>query len=387
MFAGREDELEILHKALFQTTNGNATHFLIHGERGIGKSSLLMVIDGLATGELTYKETKYSFLTVNVELEPGDNYADIIQKVARELHRELERNQPVKALLKDVWSFVTSWEVMGVKYKRENTPIDAMLEELADKFIAIASKLTQPGQGIYLFIDEADKPNADAGLGEFVKVFTERLSKRSTGNVGVGVIGISTVIEKMRKSHESSVRILTPLQLAQLKPDDRKDVVRKGLAQANEKNANAVSITEDALDLISGLSEGYPHFIQQYAYCAFEVDSDDQIDGGDVGRALVGDKGALQLLGERFFENMYTDEIRSDAYRTVLQVAARHFPEYVSRKAIITESGLRRHTVNNAIAALKKRGSLQARKGSSGQFRLPSRSFATWILAFKVAHS
>jgi hypothetical protein len=385
MFAGRTDELAILNKALFQTSNGNATHFLIHGERGIGKSSLLLVVDWLAKGSIVYDEHKYSFLTVNVELEPSDGYADIILKTARELHRELERNEQVKRLLKDVWTFITSWEVMGVKYKRDSTPIDAMLEELADKFIAVASKMKEPRQGIYLFIDESDKPEISAGLGEFAKVFTERLSKRGAYNVGVGIIGISTVIAKMRASHESSIRIFTPLELEPLKPGDRKDVVRRGLEDANKKNANATSVTDEALELISNFSEGYPHFIQQYAYCAFDQDQDWEIDVDDVRRAFLGEKGALQLLGERFFENMYTDEIRSDDYRTVLQVAARHFPNYVARKTLITESGLKSHTVDNALTALTRRGSLIARKGVSGQFRLPSQSFATWILAFKIA--
>ena len=60
MFSGRVDELRALESALFQTKNGNPTHFLIHGERGIGKSSLLMVVTYYATGELkTIEDNTY----------------------------------------------------------------------------------------------------------------------------------------------------------------------------------------------------------------------------------------------------------------------------------------------------------------------------------------
>ena len=387
MFAGRVDELRALETALFQTQNGNAEHFLIHGERGIGKSSLLMVVDYYATGAITtFEKNTYHFLSIGIELEPNDTYEEIIRKVARELQRQLDKNQTLKKRLKDVWQFITNWEVLGVKYNRETTPPDAMLEELADNLATIAKIIAQDSGGIFPFIDEADKPPTSAGLGEFVKFLTERLTKRGANNVGVGVVGITGVINKMRDNHESSVRILSQIRLSVLEADERKDVVNLGLDEAEKKNGFRISIDDDALDLIARLSEGYPHFIQQYAYSAFAQDSDNNIDIMDVIKGLTKENGALQQLGMRYFENMYTDEVRSDDYRTVLQVIAHHSPAYVQRKTIIEESELKRHTVDNALSALKKRGSVVAKSGQKGQYRLPSHSFAAWISAFKVSN-
>lgn len=388
MFAGRVAELRTLEAALFQTKNGNPTHFLIHGERGIGKSSLLMVVNYYATGELqTLEDNTYKFLSLGIELEPNDDYREIIRKVARELQRQLDKNQALQKKLKDIWKFITNWEVLGVKYNRETTPADAMLEELSDKVAVIAKSLAQENDGIFLFIDEADKPPSKAGLGEFVKVLTERLTKCGAHNVGVGVVGISSVIKKMRDSYESSVRVLTSIPLATLEQDERKEVVNLGLDEAEQKNNFRTSIDADALDLISSLSEGYPHFIQQYAYSAFDHDTDNNIDMTDVTVGLTKENGALQQLGMRYFENMYTEEVRSDDYRTVLQVIAQHSPAYVQRKTIIEESELKKHTIDNALTALKKRGSVVPKKGQQGQYRLPSQSFATWIRAFKIART
>ncbi|TSA52723.1 MAG: ATP-binding protein [Nitrosomonadaceae bacterium] len=387
MFAGRYDELMVLQKALFQTKNGNPAHFLVHGERGIGKSSLLMLIDHVARGSINslIPSENFDFLTVSIELEPSDEYADVISKLARELQRELDKNEVLKKKLKGLWEFITNWEVLGVRYKRGTTPIEAMLEELSDKFSAIASELAKDKSGIYIFIDEADKPVSGAGLGEFVKVFTERLAKRGINNVALGIFGISNVIEKMKQSHESSVRILTPVFLRPLNESDRKLVIERGLKEANDKNDVATTIMDKAVDSISKYSEGYPYFIQQYAFSSFDHDTDDNIDENDVKEALIKENGALQLLGQRYFENMYTDEIRSDDYRTVLQVLAKHMPKEVSRKQIIAETKLKTHTVNNALIALKKRGSITPVSGHDGLFRLPSMSFATWIQAFKLA--
>jgi Cdc6-like AAA superfamily ATPase len=386
MFAGRGAELDILEKSLFQTESGNPTHFLIHGERGIGKSSLLMLVNAIAMGNVaSIQNRQYAFTTVNVQLEPKDNYQEIVSKIARELQRELDGSQTLQKSLKDIWKFVTNWEVMGVKYKRESTPTEAMVEELADKLAAIGMKIAEEKKGIFIFIDEADKPPSEAGLGEFVKIITERLTRRGVVNVGIGIVGISSVIKKMRDNHESSIRILTPIPLEPLLLEERKDVVRRGLEEAASKNGFRTAITDEALQMIATVSEGYPYFIQQYAYSAFDHDSDDNIDADDVRNALTKENGALDLLGRHYFENMYTDEIRSDDYRKVLQVIARHSPAWATKKQIITESRLKPHTINNALAALKKRNCIVPRKGHLGQYSLPSRSFAAWILAFKIA--
>lgn len=369
---------------MFQTLNGNASHFLIHGERGIGKSSLLFLLTHIARGTISSLDGKnYGFLTVNTELEPSDTYGDIVRKIARELQRELDKSENTKKLLKDVWNFITNWEVLGIKYNREQLPPEVMLEELAERLCVLGEKLQANQTGVYVFIDEADKPPVEANLGAFTKVLTERLTKRGCSNVGLGVVGISDVISKMRHSHESSVRIFTPFELGPLLQKERKDVVQKGLAEAEQKNGFKVEIDDETLEMLASISEGYPHFIQQYAYSAFEEDKDNAINLVDFWKALLKENGALHQLGMRYFEAMYSKEIYSDDYRRVLQVMAQNPTEFTSRQDIIKKSGLKTHTVNNALSAMRKKNIILAKSGEKGQYRLPSRSFATWILAFK----
>ena len=42
-------------------------------------------------------------------------------------------------------------------------------------------------------------------------------------------------------------------------------------------------------------------------------------------------------------------------------------------------------TLNNALAALKKRTIVATKRGKKGVYRLPTRSFAVWIRAFTQA--
>ena len=119
MFSGRYNELVAMERALFQTKNGNPLNFLIHGERGIGKSSLLFYLQVVACGDIDGLEgSKFSFLTVSVELEPSNDYTDTIQKIGAELRQEVAKHRVGMEVAKAAWDFLKRWEVMGVKYDR-----------------------------------------------------------------------------------------------------------------------------------------------------------------------------------------------------------------------------------------------------------------------------
>jgi hypothetical protein len=194
------------------------------------------------------------------------------------------------------------------------------------------------------------------------------------------------LVGKLRKSHESAPRIFQFLSLAPLLPEDRVSVIDRGLEEAAKKNDLEVKATEGARRLISTLSEGYPHFIQQFAYSAFEEDTDSLIDEVDVTNgAFKRDGGAFQQLGEKYFEGLYFDQIWSDEYREVLRVMAAQTEDWVDRGTILKQANIKQSTLNNALAALKKKNIVVTKRGKKGVYRLPTRSFAVWIRAFTQA--
>ncbi len=58
LFQGREEERILIEQSLFQTKNGNPQHFLIEGERGLGKSSLFLMVEQQAQGKIKNKILK-----------------------------------------------------------------------------------------------------------------------------------------------------------------------------------------------------------------------------------------------------------------------------------------------------------------------------------------
>jgi RNAse (barnase) inhibitor barstar len=385
MFSGRFDEILGIEKLLFQTKNGNSSSFIITGERGIGKSSLLLYVDTIARGKLqTLDKQTFNFLPISISLEQKDSYSDVIYKLAREFSRELAKDEKIKTALKAVWDFITNWEVMGVKYnklKDEMTP-DVMLEELSEKVISVLENIKNEIDGIYFFIDEADKPIQNPNLGVLVKYLTERVQKKGINNFAFGIIGLPQISEKIKKSHESTLRILTPFPLCLLNSEECNQVIDLGLKEANIKNEAKVMITDDAKSFISNISEGYPHFVQQYCYSSFEKDIDNNIDLTDVISSLVGENGALHELGAKYFDSMFNKEISSVTYRKILISMASNKSEYISKSQIISQTHVTDKLFTNAINAFTKKGIITRKKGSKGQYKLLSRSFAVWILAF-----
>lgn len=387
MFAGRYDELVALEKALFQTKNGNPAHFVIDGERGIGKSSLLLNLKWVATGDVDTLEDSQSFkfITVSISVDATHTYSDIVGCIGTELRRQISEREQLKELARNAWDFLKKWEVAGVKYRAEKKEVKdtELIEELS---FALAESLKNSGEevdGVLILIDEADKPPVSANLGSLVKLLTERLKVRGCDRVCIGLAGLTALRDTLRKSHESSLRLFRIFALEPLSPQDRAEVIHRGLNAGNKKNPSPVTISPDALSSLTFVTEGYPHFIQQFAYCAFEADTDNNIDMEDVLKGAYGEAGALKQLGLKYFEKQYFDQIGSDEYREVLRVMAKHFDAWVTKAEIRKEAPqLKASTLDNALSALKTRGIILPKKGTKGTYKLPSRSFAVWIRAY-----
>jgi hypothetical protein len=385
MFVGRLEEMDTLEQALYQTRHENPQHFLIEGERGIGKSSLLLLIEGLANGSVPSDgETTLRFLTAFTDLSGAQSQLDIVRCLVRQLRDAINQREPVKRKAAAVWEFLSKWEVMGVRYRpgEDEDPEDAR-DDLVNQVVELFAKAGDELDGIFFIIDEADGPSVDAQLGAFIKLFTERLTRRNCNRVLLGLAGLPSTIPKMRASHDSSPRVVEVLRLEPLTPDERKQVVRRGLKEGASRNGFETKITDDALELIADLSEGYPHFVQQFAHSAFAEDSDNVIDASDVTRGAFKENGALMQLGHKYFSEMYHAKIASEDYRRVLDTMAAHGDQWVAKKDIIRESGVSETSVTNAVAALKDKNIILFEEGRRGMYRLPTKSFAAWINAIR----
>jgi hypothetical protein len=383
MFYGRLEEAEAIEQSLHQTKNGNPKHFLLEGERGIGKSSLMFWASVAAT-QLERSDKGFNFLVVNIELGTTTTYLDLIRKIGIELRSQLRSNADIRTWGKSAWDFLSNWKVLGVEYtgrERELNIADA-IDEIASTISIFLSEQMCSFEGVLILIDEADKPDShQANLGEFVKLFTERLTKLRCDRVCIGLAGLPILLQKLKEGHESSLRIFETFNLKSLSDRESRVVIERGIIEANEKNELKTTIDDDALEKIVHLAEGYPHFIQQFGYSSFEQDDDYVITSEDVVSGAYKENGALDQLGRKYFSDMYFDKISSPDYRKVLDAMADSSDAWIQRKTITTKSGVKDTQITNALNALKSRRIILANPERPGEYRLPTRSFAVWIKA------
>jgi len=165
MFAGRLNEIELLENGLHQTKNGNSSNFLIIGERGIGKSSLLSLLKPTASGSIESTDYgKFNFIVINTVISNKSTLTSFIKLIDRNLKRELGKIEKVKDFLDDTWSFVQRLKIMdsGIGAARRNDEMDLIIDDFAYSLSETCKRVNNPNKGeeskdgLVFFVDEAD---------------------------------------------------------------------------------------------------------------------------------------------------------------------------------------------------------------------------------------
>lgn len=269
MFTGRLDEILALEQGLHQTKNGQPCNFMITGDRGIGKSSILFYLTSISNGAIKSPEyEKFNFLPICIPISDKLEITTLLKLIERNISRELGKTESIKKFLSESWEFIQRIKVMdsGINTVEADSEIELQIDNFSYSLAETSKRITNPERGehkkdgiIFLF-DECDNASPDIRLGYFFKTVTEALQRHDCHNIMFVIAGLPDTPEKLSKSHESSLRIFNHMKIVELNTPDRKYVINKGLAEGNKINAEQTSISSDALEAISVLSEGYPHF-------------------------------------------------------------------------------------------------------------------------------
>ena len=104
-FTGRADEITTIQNCMYQTRYENPQHFLLEGERGIGKSSLVNLIGNMGRGDVILSE-KMNFIVSSIDAGGIHTQIDLIRRVGRDLKAQIAASEPVKAKASAVWDFL-----------------------------------------------------------------------------------------------------------------------------------------------------------------------------------------------------------------------------------------------------------------------------------------
>lgn len=390
MFVGRIQEIERLEQALVQSRAHEPAHFMITGERGIGKTSLLLYLKYLAKGDISFNSANFRYMVLDLDVDNNTTQLGLIQRIKMHLENQLGRTEPARNFLKEAWSFLQRIRIMdsGIQTKDADASGEVLLDEFALSLARVCERTCDEEaqalfsarfDGILIVIDEADNCSPDLHLGSFLKLLLERLQRSGCDRVLVGLAGLPELRGRLHASHPSSLRIFEDIQLGRLTSDEVSNVITMCLDKSGKDNPVPTTITDEARQMLVNLAEGYPHFIQQFGYSAFAADGDNNIDIQDIEKSAFGPRGALDLIGDRYYRNDFYNKIQQDSYRQVLRIMADDLDGWVTRAKIKERFKGKDSTLNNAIKALRDRHIILSKEGVKGVYRLQHKGFALWI--------
>jgi AAA ATPase domain len=291
---GREAIIADARVALERKRHGRPhKSFILVGLRGVGKTVLLNRVEELARGS--------GFRTAMIEVDEDKTLAAIVVPELRRILYELDRlgalSEAVKRGLRVLRSFAGALRVtagdleLGLDVDPEIGTADSgdLDADLAQMFIALGEAAQSRGTAIALIIDELqylDEPEFRALI-----MSVHRVSQRNLPVLLVGA-GLPPIHGLAGRAKSYAERLFDYPTVGPLLPADARRAVEEPARR------EGVTFEPAALDEIVRITEGYPYFVQEWSYHAWNLATGATITPDDVRTAS---DRAITRLDESFF--------------------------------------------------------------------------------------
>jgi hypothetical protein len=288
---------EILMKAkiLFgRLQKGRSEQSLILiGLRGVGKTVLLNLIDEEAKSQ--------NFKTIFIEAHEGKSLVQLLvpnlRKILLDLDRAEQIGQKVKRALRVFKGFLNAIQIkyndieIGLDIDPEIGTADSgdIENDLVHLFEAIAEAAQDKKTCIAIIIDELQYLN-EIEMSALIMAI-HKISQRNLPLTLVGA-GLPQIIALSGRSKSYAERLFSFPQLGPLTFDESITALREPI------NKEGAHINDQALKEIFHQTQGYPYFIQEWGYQAWNIGELNTI---DLNVAMEATKKSISKLDQSFF--------------------------------------------------------------------------------------
>ncbi len=292
--AGRAELLRQAEVALRRIRAGRAEQSLILvGLRGVGKTVLLTRIEELAEAQ--------DFGVVNIEATESHALGELLVPALRKILYRLDSmagiSDKVKRGLRVLRSFVSGLKLnvqgveFGLEVEAETGAADSgdLEADLPEMFVALGEAAKDRETAVCIIVDEIQYLSEEE-MGALIMA-AHRVAQRQLPVILAGA-GLPQVIGLAGRSKSYAERLFRYPTVGPLSSSDAKEallgpVMRQG-----------VEFTEAALDELVAVTHGYPYFIQEWGYQAWDLAQASPIDRDIILRAT---DAAIRKLDESFF--------------------------------------------------------------------------------------
>lgn len=292
--AGRQDILNQALTTLARIKKGRPEKsVLLIGLRGVGKTVLLHKISELAE-EQGYK-------SIMIEAHEQKALPVLLLPYLRQVLLSLDRGERVSAKVKRglrvLKSFFSGLKVkvgdveFGLDIDPEMGSADSgdLEADLTQVFVALGEAAQDRDTAVAIIIDELQYLK-DEELSALIMA-VHKISQKSLPLVVIGA-GLPQLAGKAGRSKSYAERLFEFPEVGPLKNEDAKKALRDPVC--NE----GADFTNEALDEIIRVTQGYPYFIQEWGYQAWNLANNSPIDLDAVGKATA---ASIARLDQSFF--------------------------------------------------------------------------------------
>jgi AAA ATPase domain len=252
VFAGRTNQM----RRLLSTIASRGEHAIVYGERGVGKTSLVIVVRDYL------RESHLSSTVVRVNCDKADDFSSLWRKVFAEVRFTQRR--------------------AGLRNSKELEPLGDLVPEHAtpDDVRRLLSVVSE-GELFVAIFDEFDRLVDEHGRALFADVI-KGISDYSVPATLI-LVGVAESVESLLQEHLSLGRNLVQIPMPRMTQPESAEIIDKGLAKTQMK------ITSSAKNYIARVAQGLPYYVHLVAQsAAYEaIDSGTlTIDIEHVGRGM-----------------------------------------------------------------------------------------------------
>lgn len=338
-FVGRQDLIQAFKHGLHSTIEGSPRHLAFLGDRGMGKTSLLHMLNKWVKSQ--------DCIPVYIPAYPLDKIEEVINVFFTYFSQSIPKSA-IESYFKGLKSIGFNILGTGIEMKLEKPPVEPQLA--LTEVIKIAWKRIEKRKrkALVLLIDDIDSwaINTQAPILFILRnTFTEL--GREGYKVMLTVAARPVLFSEVRELQEPIVRFFEPHLLGSLSKEEVKEAVLTPLEN--------IEISSGVFNRIYNLSEGHPFYVQMLAHSA----------------VVFSKKGSITL---RTFEEGLTEALHSlvysskfgDVYRKA-SVNERYILKLLSQedrtlahgeiiKRVSAEFGLSSGTVKTVLKRLSDKG-------------------------------
>lgn len=290
--AGRAQIVEAARVALQRVIQGRPSQSqLLLGLRGVGKTVLLNTIEEIA------EQTGYK--TSFIEAPEGRPLPDLLYARMQQVLRKFSVVEAAKAkavrALSGLKAFASAFKVnigdVGIAYEPEPGIADSGIldDDLVDLFLLVGEAAKAAESGWALLIDEVQYLS-ERDLSALI-VALHRANQKNLPIIffGAGLPQLSAMASDAKSYAE---RLFTFPNVGALDVQSARHAIRQPIEDEEER------VEDEAVNSIVATTHGYPYFLQEWGFQAWNAAQGNQITLGDVENAKI---LALRRLDEGFF--------------------------------------------------------------------------------------